>query len=272
MAGRLRILMASIAVCVVLVPAQPAPAATNGVFWFTCTKSHRLADDPIVYPNQPGAAHMHDFYGNVTARASSTFESMLGADTTCNVILDSAGYWSPTLYNPQMRVVGIEKITLYYRGDRGKTEAFPPDLRIIAGATVGRPTGAGGTGWACVNAQGLYPTIHRCASQVKARVTFPGCWDGVHLDVPDHHSHLAYGSGDKCPPSHPVKLPRLEVQIVYKTRGGPGFHLASDMMGNWDPGESLHADFWNTWDQDELERLVRDCINGTRLCKNLDTR
>lgn len=26
--------------------------------------------------------------------------------------------------------------------------------------------------------------------------------------------------------------------------------------------DTLHADFWNTWQQGALERLVTDCLNG----------
>lgn len=259
---------------VFLVPAAPAPASgAPGVFSFTCGLSHRLKDDPIVFPDQPGAAHFHDFYGNRTADAFSTYESMLGADTTCKVDLDSAGYWSPSLIRPNGIKAGIQVITLYYRGERGKTVAFPPDLRLIAGATVGTPTGTGGLkllGWKCTNQAPLYVKIPSCPTNVKAIVTFPQCWDGEHLDVPDHHSHMAYIEGSKCPTSHPVMLPRVAVHVTYTVKGGPGFHLSSDMT-TAARGRSLHADFWNTWDQDELERLVAECINGTADCENLET-
>jgi hypothetical protein len=38
-----------------------------GALRFICTAGQVLADDPIVYPGQPGKSHLHQFYGN-TAR------------------------------------------------------------------------------------------------------------------------------------------------------------------------------------------------------------
>jgi hypothetical protein len=35
----------------------------SGNFRFLCRASHLAADDPIVYPNQPGKSHLHHFFG-----------------------------------------------------------------------------------------------------------------------------------------------------------------------------------------------------------------
>ena len=32
------------------------------------------------------------------------------------------------------------------------------------------------------------------------------------------------------------------------------------------PGYTYHGDFINAWDQPELERRVRDCVNAGRIC------
>jgi len=40
-----------------------------------------------------------------------------------------------------------------------------------------------------------------------------------------------------------------------------GCHLSSDMPGDV-PGSTLHADFWNTWDQATLEQLVNTQLNA----------
>ena len=42
-----------------------------GAFRFLCGPGQVLADDPIVYPGQPGKSHLHQFYGNTTANAYS---------------------------------------------------------------------------------------------------------------------------------------------------------------------------------------------------------
>jgi hypothetical protein len=49
-------------------------------------------DDPIVFPGQPGASHMHDFFGNETTNAYSTQSSMLAGATNCRIPSDTAGY------------------------------------------------------------------------------------------------------------------------------------------------------------------------------------
>ena len=50
------------------------PTEMKPRFVTRCTFSHRLADDPIVRPGQPGASHSHDFFGNRTTNANSTLE------------------------------------------------------------------------------------------------------------------------------------------------------------------------------------------------------
>src|SRR3954454_23956536 len=44
----------------------------RGVFATICDYSHQAPDDPIVKPNQPGASHLHQFFGNATTDAAST--------------------------------------------------------------------------------------------------------------------------------------------------------------------------------------------------------
>ena len=71
----------------------------NDVFLVHCGYSHTLKDDPIVYPGQPGASHTHDFFGSTTTNANSTDASMIASGSTCNIAGDTAGYWTPALYD-----------------------------------------------------------------------------------------------------------------------------------------------------------------------------
>jgi len=82
----------------------PAQAAQSGQFVLRCGYSHSLPDDPIVFPNQPGASHLHDFYGNTGVNAFSTFPTMLAGETTCRVPSDTAGYWAPAGFFNGVRV------------------------------------------------------------------------------------------------------------------------------------------------------------------------
>ena len=52
-------------------------------------------------------------------------------------------------------------------------------------------------------------------------VRFPQCWDGVHLDSPNHISHMAWtDEGDTCPASHPVAIPRVTIRAEYPVGQG----------------------------------------------------
>jgi hypothetical protein len=54
-------------------------------------------DDPIVYPKQPGASHLHDFFGNTTTNAFSAYAGMLAGGTNCQGPGDTAASWAPAL-------------------------------------------------------------------------------------------------------------------------------------------------------------------------------
>src|SRR4051794_40385059 len=56
--------------------ASMTAAPPVGQFTTRCTLSHERADDPIVKPNQPGASHLHEFFGNTTTNASTTATSL----------------------------------------------------------------------------------------------------------------------------------------------------------------------------------------------------
>src|SRR5919197_133805 len=72
-------------------PAPAAAAGPPGQFVVRCPYSHSLMDDPIVFPGQPGASHMHDFFGNESVNAFSTMASMLAGQTTCRVTRRATG-------------------------------------------------------------------------------------------------------------------------------------------------------------------------------------
>jgi len=242
--------------------------ALQGVnFVSACGFSHRAPDDPIVYPGQPGASHDHSFVGNRSTRASSTYRSLRAAGTTCRRADDTAAYWVPTLlrYGRALEPLGA---TVYYRRRTLEpVQAFPPNFRMIAGDA--KATSAQGrriTFWNCGVAAGIPPSAEppSCpagrATTLRLHVTFPSCWDGRRLDSPDHKSHVAYPMRGRCPRTHPVALPALTVITRYRDAGGAGLALSSAGV------YSAHADFFNAWRQDELERLVTSCLNALRHC------
>jgi len=271
MRNRVLFLVASLAALTAVAGASALPHAKSAAgvnFVGNCRFSHMAMDDPIVFPGQPGASHNHSFVGNVSTSAFSTVDSLRAAATTCRRPGETAAYWMPTLYldgNP----VTPTGATIYYR--RGRTNAhiraFPAGLKMIAGDSKATSAQAlSVTYWNCGVEGGVTPTstVPTCPggrmTSLRLHVRFPSCWDGANLDSPDHKSHMAYPTGRSCPASHPVAVPAIELIYRYPIAGGAGVTLASG--GQY----SAHADFFNSWKQGALTRLVNRCLNAFRHC------
>lgn len=243
------------------------PQGAVGQFVVECPYSHALPDDPIVYPGEPGASHMHVFFGNTGADADSTLQSLLLDGTTCEQALDTASYWAPALYHDDVMLIP-EKSVAYYRAgldvDPTKVVAFPAGMAMIAGepmAVEPQPTSV--VAWSCGNGAMRWETPPSCPSGrgLRLDVTFPDCWDGEHLDVPGHREHMRYSSTGECPSTHPVHVPQLIFSVAYSFSGDPtGLKLASGGV------LSGHADFVNSWDQDKLEDEVTFCLHRDVVC------
>jgi hypothetical protein len=213
-------------------------------------------------------SHRHDFFGNTTTGAGSTYESLLAGDTTCDQRLDTASYWAPALLDAEGTPVEPTGSFAYYRAglgvDPATVQAYPAGLMMVAGnadATAPQPTSV--VAWSCSAGGGRSATPPSCSPDVGLRllVTFPDCWDGEHLDSDDHRSHVSYSSQGVCGDGHPVPIPQLQFTITYPPVDDPdALTLASG------PIESAHADFWNAWDQDKLERDVEVCLRRQKVC------
>jgi len=112
--------VAAAAACVVTLMWWKAPVASAQVeeptgenFVVKCGFSHRKQVDPIVNFGEPGIPegtgfHMHDFFGNTTTDANSTYDTLLAGGTKCPTpetippgedapLGDTAAYWIPTV-------------------------------------------------------------------------------------------------------------------------------------------------------------------------------
>jgi hypothetical protein len=277
----------------VLLVAPPARAEAEGGFVVTCSYSHTLPDDPIAFPGQPGASHAHDFFGNTSANADSTYDTMVAAPTTCALFDDTAGYWIPTpslngvTFHPHGR---LGDMRIYYQAAGAQMmDPIPAGLQVIGGdkaATSPPPLaelrwscGANNPGpktpvrthpYDCTPYAALYPFV----DGVVAVVTLPRCWDGAGLGPAD----LSYPVGDTdadCPPGFSHLLPEISERIhlgimdpcAGATPCGPddpdtGVRLTFSSG----PYYTLHADFWNTWQQSRLDSLVATCLNAHVHC------
>lgn len=246
---RLAILVAA-TVAFTLLPAVPAQASN---FIVTCPFSHSLSDDPILYPGQPGASHRHDFFGNRTTNASSTYETLRAGTTTCNDSGDTAAYWVPALFANGVKQDPTRAKAYYFRDNAAPVQAPPANFKLIAGdphATA--PPSVKVLYWGCGNGSGVSkqtapPDCTGISSFLEVHVLFPDCWDGVTVSG-NAADHMRYSTtnGGACPAGFPVRFPRLVLAVFYNPPP-TGVTLSSGAYFTY------HADFWNAWNQARLE-------------------
>jgi hypothetical protein len=211
-----------------------------------CSPSHRLPDDPLRHPNHAGASHDHTFFGSVAAAADATVRELRVAATTCDDPDDRSSYWLPT-------PIGASWTSLRAYYDRGTVAAdaivTPPDgLLMVSDAAR----------WSCRRDReqsGWSETMPPCDGGVRLRLSFAQCWNGRDVRPP---GHLAEARNGRCPPSHPVAIPRVELVAELDRRPTA---LSSGALR--EPG-AVHGDAWVVWDRERLEFVVGRCIRGER--------
>jgi hypothetical protein len=252
----------------VLSPAV-ALAGPHGQFRVSCPYSHSKPDDPIVFPGQPGASHLHDFFGNNSVDAFSDESSLRAATTTCSTSDDLSGYWEPEMY-----VDGTSrpapKMTIYYVGN-ATTEPIPSGLQMVAGdshATSLQSTMV--LQWTCGDGTPKASKPYDCKpwlqvdpGGVTALVKFPTCWDGNGLT----RDHVAYkGQGGNCPSGfgHSIPLIRMFLKTGIVNPLDADHHVRISFSSG--KHYTLHGDFFSAWDQARMNALTRNCINAGKDC------
>ena len=260
-----------------LLSAPPATALGK----IKCKQSAGTANvDPILRHGQPVSdmQHEHQFFGNTRLLSlpnpnAANYSDLLSAGTNCVNGADTAAYWTPVLrYRTTGAMVPVQAFTAYYRSwdfqDFGTGVPLPDDVRLIASKHE----------WSCGQFESVAPSqsIPDCSmadgrpgSTLTAHIDFPSCWDGV---KPSHspsavgdtkdNAHFAYRTGKACPSGFPIKTVALRetLQFVY-TGKGTDLELTSDPMMGTDDGQSLHGDFWNTWEPAGFASMVRNCVS-----------
>jgi hypothetical protein len=276
----------------------------EGAFRFVCNAGQVLADDPIVFPGQPGKSHLHQFYGNTSANAYSTYSSLrTTGQSTCVSPLNRSAYWMPALLDGKGNVVRPDYVTIYYKRRpasdpivsdptapmyQGKAVPLPNGLRFIFGWD---PTGMNSarTGAAWFNCDGPTGTPGRyntlteamavcpAGNRVGAVIFAPDCWDGKNLDSADHRSHMAYASYGswgylKCDANHPYVIPTFTLGAWYTIAPGDDtskWHFSSDeMVPGAPPGYTFHADWFGAWDNTAMSMWTDNCINKELSCSS----
>ncbi len=268
----------------------PSYIPGEGAFRTTCGMTKFAFDDPIVFPGQAGASHLHMFFGNTGVSAASTAASLStsGNGTCLGGTLNRSAYWMPAVVDPATSTAQVPDLAVvYYKTgyDMNPTaiQPFPQGLRIIAGnmraaSTSDQPYGIS---WSCVSANGNNATgsIPQCGvgDAVRLTVIFPQCWDGRNLDAPDHKSHMAFPNYSNtqgrstCPADHPVPLPEITEHFDFPVLPGSvpaRWRLSSDMYSTALPGGySAHADWMLGWDTNTMRTIVTQCLNSSVDCQ-----
>jgi hypothetical protein len=297
------------------VPASNAP--DFGAFRFQCTAAWLSRNDPIVYPGQPGKSHLHQGFGNTDVNASSTYASLRAHGvSTCQLETENpanrSGYWVPALLDGIGNVIQPDAITIYYKrwhqssihcntGNNYPTAfnvqgkaclPLPFGLRFLFGYNMinGAEPPTGATQFICneqpANFETLTQALNRCrgiqnsthaATHFMFRIEAPSCWDGLHLDSPDHRAHVSYPSyGDwgylRCPTTHPYVIPTFTQTIQYTIAANDNtllFHYSSDeMVAGAAPGQTAHADWFGAWDPTVQGLWSDNCLNLDLNCES----
>jgi Domain of unknown function (DUF1996) len=294
--------VAAAVACVVTLMWWKAPVAsaqdeggdpTGRNFVVSCGFSHQKQVDPIADYGKNPSFHLHDFFGNTTTNENSTYDSLLAGGTTCDDPKDKAAYWIPTVSwitsRGKTTTLQASKTFFYYRAglkDPVSVKPFPPGLKIITvqGKNVE---------WRCQGGTWSPTPPTRCGDNATLvlRIFFPDCLAVANdeqgqpiLDQPltdtaddparfpddpnavphnDHRSHMVAAGSEGCPTTHPYPVPRLQTNFLFKhntltTRG----QVRLSTENNTGDYRTMHADFFNAWDQARLEDLVARCINA----------
>lgn len=264
-------------------PASQPTDGYTGAFRVSCNLSHFNYDDPLIYPGQQNASHLHMYWGRTGVNYSSKAPfAGTGSSTCAGGTANLSGYWMPAMIDTAtMRPVlsnTLDPAQVYYKtGYQGvandEVTVPPADLRMVAGdprSTTAQPGNF--ISFRCSSGQQA-ATMPNCPAGdiLTATVVFPQCWNGRDLDSPDHRSHMAYGrwaanpdtDAGGCPTTHPVAIPEITMNARFLVPAGgmSSWRLVTDLMHTGPAGSSLHADWWNGWDQATLRRAVENCLN-----------
>lgn len=253
--------------------ALPAPNRTlisyGGQFLSSCPLTHQGMNDPIMHRNMPGMSHMHEFFGNVSTDAYSTYASMIDKDTTCSDDGDRSGYWVPALDIDGVQVVP-RRVDAYYRVAQGvnpkDVRPYPNGLEVLAGdqhATSWPSLLV--AAWTC----GLSPDLSHTPPKdctpdrpLQLRLTYPSCWDGTHISTANHTSNLAYPNPHSgCDAKHPVAVPQLTLTVHYAFAGT--YKSAKLASGGF---TTTHGDFLAAWQHPRIDDQVSGCLQRGVTC------
>jgi hypothetical protein len=259
------------------VPTQTVPAGTTKVpeFHTDCTVSGQAPDDPIVFPDMPGASHLHTFFGSPVTAATKASD-LAAEKSNCTATGDNSAYWVPTLEKNGVPVP-MKSFRAYYGNgsvsDYQDIKPFPPGLVMVARDAklqVATPKTYSPQFWCAGSAEtgrsadGNWP-VCAAGGNLIFQLGFKNCWDGKHIDSPDHKSHMGDPVNGKCTGDYPVALPNISLMVNYDSLGGDGLTLSSGMAS------SMHGDFMMGWTPAAISAMTKVCITEGYKCGDKPT-
>lgn len=275
--------------------AAPASAASEdhgASFAAPCDHAVQRRVDP--YTQMSGAdSHLHEFFGATDPQAASTTASLQTQTTACQRSpQQTSSYWMPAVRWVYTAVNGDREVAypkpysttytgrkndavIYYRHG-GKPhrsiESFRPGHKMLASAeTITYNCDDGG-------AQRGNPPERCETDRMEVRFKFPDCWDSDQARDPSgFRARMKYareradgsftcdGVADAAGNAYETPMSQITMNALFHSEAfsRPGQLQVSVDAGDgyWAGVGRMHADFFNAWDQAELERLTRECIN-----------
>ena len=254
-----------------------------------CTPSHFANDDPVIFPNQAGQSHLHLFWGNTEANASSTPSSLLNSgNSTCEGGINvRSSYWAPAVLNGNGEAVLPASSWIYYKTFMSTNNY--QDLQIVPNGLQMLATRETKGYQNQLKVEKNVLNTHTKKQSVKLTAVFPNCiatHNGQsngrpildYRDMPgsasnEINSHVAYGDGPGpkndvgCPFTHPYRIPTMSIHQYYHLEDlTNGWELASDGMNGVGQGESFHADYIAAWDPETMEAIT-ECNRNPGNCE-----
>ncbi len=262
-----------------------------GQFRTQCSFSHFNYDDALVNPGAPGKAHLHMYFGNSLASASSTYRSLRDSgSSSCNGFEGNrSAYWIPAVFDSSGNARIPSRIELYYKSHDGSFDTIqkPPEgLGMIAGRAASNPY----VEWACqeTGAQGTnlnrpvqqrQNTIPSCSNTATllAHIKFPQCLSGsIGENSGNATSQMSYPTRgyytNSCPPGSTI-ITSIEFFIAWNPDNHDGntqdWWISSDVLpdGTRAPnGSTLHGDWFGAWNPKLMDEVHSQCVAKLAEC------